>query len=84
MGLRKIKAKNKDEALKLLNDKRAELTKVRKEIKEDSSKLHQRIMNDKLTLEDVAKLYFPTKIIKPLSMIKSAYYRQVNPILGQT
>ena len=80
----KCEAKNEEEALKLLNDKKTELTKIRKEIREDSSKLHQNIMNDNLTLEDVAKLYFPTKTIKSIDMIKSAYYRQVNPILGKT
>ncbi len=80
----KCEAKNEDEALELLNNKKTELTKIRKEIRKDSSKLHQKIMNDNLILEDVAKLYFQTKTIKSIDMIESAYYRQVNPILGNT
>jgi integrase len=82
---RKVKcdATNKEEALRILNDKKAELAKDRAEIQKDSSLLHQKIMNNNLTLEDVAKLYFPTKTIKTITTIQSAFYRQVNPTLGK-
>ena len=79
----KCNATSKDDALKILNDKRAELTKDRNEIKKDASLLNRKIMNNNLTLEDVAKLYFPTKIAASIDMITSDYYRQINPILGK-
>lgn len=79
----KCDATNKDDALKILNDIKAKLLKDRKEIKKDSSLLHQKIMNNNLSLDDVAKLYFPTKTAKSLDMIKSAYNRLVSPTLGQ-
>ena len=79
----KCDATNKDEALKILNDKKLELTKDRKAIKKDSSLLHQKIMNNNLSLDDVAKLYFPTKTAKTTDMIKSDYNRLVSPTLGK-
>lgn len=79
----KCDATNKDDALKILNDIKAKLLKDRKEIKRDSSLLHQKIMNNNLSLDDVAKLYFPTKTAKSLGMIESAYNRLVSPTLGQ-
>ena len=79
----KCNATSKDDALKILNDKRAELTKDRNEIKKDATLLNRKIMNNNLTLEDVAKLYFPTKIAASIDMITSDYYRQINPILGK-
>lgn len=76
-------ATNKDEALRILNDKKAEIAKDRAEIKKDSSLLHQKVMNNNLSLEDVANLYFPTKTAKSTDMIKSAYTRLVNPTIGK-
>ena len=83
--IKKIKcnATSKDDALKILNDKRAELTKNRDEIKKDATLLNQKLMNNNLTLEDAAKLYFPTKIAVSIDMISSDYYRLINPILGK-
>ena len=80
----KCDATNKDDALKILNDIKAKLLKDRKEIKRDSSLLHQKIMNNNLSLDDVAKLYFPTKTAKSTDMIESSYNRLVSPTLGQT
>jgi len=79
----KCDALTKDEALKILNDKKAEIAKNKQEIEKDASLLHQKVMNSNLSLEDVANLYFPTKTIKTSKMISSAYYRQVNPIIGK-
>ena len=79
----KCDATNKDDALKILNDINAKLLKDRKEIKRDSSLLHQKIMNNNLSLDDVAKLYFPTKTAKSTDMIESSYNRLVSPTLGQ-
>lgn len=79
----KCDATSKDEALKILNDKKIEVSKDRKEIQKDSSLLHQKIMSNNLSLEDVAKLYFPTKTAKSKDMIESAYNRLVNPHIGK-
>jgi integrase len=79
----KCDATNKDDALKILNDTKAKLLKDKKEIKKDSSLLHQKIMNNNLSLDDVAKLYFPIKTAKSIDMIESAYNRLVSPTLGQ-
>ena len=79
----KCDATNKDDALKILNDIKAKLLKDRKEIKRDSSLLHQKIMNNNLSLDDVAKLYFPTKTAKSTDMIESSYNRLVSLTLGQ-
>ena len=79
----KCDATSKDEALKILNDKKIEISKDRKEIQKDSSLLRQKVMSNNLNLEDVAKLYFPTKTAKSTDMIKSAYYRLVNPNIGK-
>ncbi len=83
--IKKVKctANTKDDALKILNDKRAELTNDRAEIQNDHNLLSRKIMNNNLSLEDVAKLYFPTKTIKTIKSIESAFNRQVKPTLGK-
>ncbi|MCK5293628.1 MAG: site-specific integrase [Arcobacteraceae bacterium] len=79
----KCSATNKDEALQILNNKKAELSKDRAEIKQDASMLHQKVMNNNLSLEDVANLYYPTKTTVSNKMTSSAFYRLVNPIIGK-
>jgi len=78
----KCSAKSKNEALEMLNAKKAELTKDRADIAKDASLLHQKIMNKNLTLEDVAKLYFPTKTAKTAKSMESGYNQHINPTLG--
>ena len=79
----KCDATNKDEALKILNDKKAQLTKDRAEIEKDNSLLARKIMNSNLKLEDIAKIYFPTKTAKTTKMIESAFNRHIKPTLGK-
>ncbi|QSZ41354.1 tyrosine-type recombinase/integrase [Sulfurimonas aquatica] len=76
-------ATSKEDALQILNDKRTELTRDRNEIQKDASLLHQKVMNKNLTLEDISKLYFPTKTAKTIKMISAGYYSHINPILGK-
>ena len=76
-------ATSKEEALKILNEKRAELAKDRAEIEKDDSLLARKLMNNNLTLEDVAKIYFPTKTAKTTKMIESTFNRHVKPKLGK-
>lgn len=79
----KCSANTKEDALKILNDKRIELTKDRAEIQQDKSLLNRKIMNNNLSLEDISKLYFPTKTAKSKDMIESAYNRLINPHIGK-
>lgn len=79
----KCNANTKEDALKILNAKRSELTKDRSEIQKDASLLNRKLMNNNLLLEDVAKLYFPTKTAKSVDMIESAYNRLINPHIGK-
>ena len=79
----KCNANTKEDALKILNEKRAELTKDREEIQKDKTLLSRKIMTSSLSLEDVAKLYFPTKTIKSIKTIESAFNRHVKPTLGK-
>ena len=79
----KCNATSKDEALRILNDKKAELARDRADIKQDASLLHQKVMNNNLALEDLANLYYPTKTTISNKMTSSAFYRLVNPIIGK-
>lgn len=83
--VKKIKcdAKTKEDALKILNDKRNELSKTRLEIQKDTSLINQKIMHNNLSLEDVAKLYFPTMTAKSVKMIRSGFYNHIHPTLGK-
>ena len=78
----RCEATSKEDALKILNNKRAELAKDKAEIQKDASLLHQKVMNKNLTLEDVAKKYFPTKTAKTIKMIEAGYNSHINPTLG--
>ena len=78
----KTEAVSKEEALKLLNDKKAQLTKDREEIKKDASKLHQKVMNDSLTLDDIASKYHPTKTNPEAKRNEAKYKNHIKPILG--
>lgn len=79
----KCTATNKEEALKILNDKKMEISKDKREIEKDTSLLHQKIMNSNLSLEDVANLYYPTKTTVSNKTTSSTFYRFVNPIIGK-
>jgi integrase len=83
--IKKIKcsANTKEDALKILNDKRIDLAKDRAEIQKDHTLLSRKIMNNNLSLEDVSKLYFPTKTAKTTKMMKSGYIRLINPTIGK-
>lgn len=69
--------------MQILNDKRNELTKSRVEIQKYHTLLNRKLMTNNLTLDDVAKLYFPTKTAKTTDMIESSYNRYISPTLGK-
>ena len=58
----KCNATSKDEALRILNDKKAELARDRADIKQDASLLHQKVMNNNLALEDLANFSILPKL----------------------
>lgn len=78
----KCDARTKDEALKILNEKKAQIAKDKLEIQKDLSLLHKKMMNSNLSLADIAKLYFPTMTAKSVKMIESGFYNHINPSLG--
>jgi len=79
----KTSATNKDEALELLNKKKMQLSRDRMEIKKDASKLHQKILNNSLTLDELAAKYHPTKTNPEAKRNEAKYYNHISPILGK-
>ncbi|MFK5936817.1 MAG: site-specific integrase [Sulfurimonas sp.] len=79
----KTDATNRDEALKILNDKKAEIQKERNAMKNDFSRLHQKKLNDSLTLDDIAKIYHPTKTNPEAKRNEAKYRNHISPILGK-
>lgn len=79
----KTKATNKDEALELLNKKKIQLSRDRAEIQRNSSLLHQKILNNSLTLDEVALLYHPTKTNPEAKRNEAKYHNHISPILGK-
>lgn len=78
----KTDAHNKDEALLILQKKQQELKSDRNEIQKDSSKLQQKLLNNTLTLDDVAKKYHPTKTNPEAKRNEAKYYNHISPTLG--
>ncbi|MEA3383509.1 MAG: tyrosine-type recombinase/integrase, partial [Campylobacterota bacterium] len=78
----KCNATTKEDALQILNDKRNELIKARAEIQKNHTALNRKLMTNNLILDDIAKLYFPTKTAKTTNMIESSYNRHISPDIG--
>ena len=74
----KTEAKNKDEALIYLQAKQAELTRDRADIQKDSLKLHQKVLNNNLSLDEVAKMYHPTKTNKEATRNEAKYNNHIS------
>jgi len=79
----KTDATNKDDALKILNDKKMQLSKDRKEIAKDASLLHRKVFNNSLTLDEVALKYHPTKTNPEAKRNEAKYYNHISPSLGK-
>jgi len=80
----RVDATNRDEALEILNKKKIQLSKDRKEIQRDSSKLQQKILTNLITLDDLAAKYHPTKTNSEAKRNEAKYKNHISPILGQT
>ena len=57
----KTEAKDRDEALEILNAKKSELSKLKKEVKKDATKLEKMILNSTLSFEELSKLFFEAR-----------------------
>jgi len=79
----KTNATNRDDALEILNKKKIQLSRDRAEIARDSSKLHQKILNNLLTLDEVASKYHPTKTNPEAKRNEAKYHNHISPILGK-
>lgn len=84
--VRKIKtdAKNKDEALDYLNKERSRIRKEKTMLQIEQDKLTQSVRHGKLTLDDMAKLYYDNRTAKNNQKDKQRYKNHLSPIIGKT
>ena len=78
----KTDAKSKDKALALLNEAKAKVLQEKKECKRDLEKIQAKVMSERLTLDDVAKLYFPTKENAEAKKDERKYYKHISKVIG--
>ncbi len=76
-------AKDRDEALKMLNAKKSELTQDRKEIQKDETKLQQKVLNSSMTLDDVAKIFHDQRTNKDALQERQKFENHIQPFLGK-
>lgn len=84
--VRKVKtnAKDKDEALKLLNDERARVRIEKHELETSDQHTHQRIRNNNLSFDDMANLYYRERTAKNNHRDMQRYYNHLSPLIGTT
>lgn len=82
--VRKVKteAKNKDEALKLLNEERARVRTEKKILETTENHRHQRIRHNNLSFDDMALLYYADRTAKNNHKDKQRYYNHLSPLIG--
>ena len=78
----KSKATSKEQALQILNEIKAQVTKDKAEVQKDKTLLRRKVMNSNLTLDDVAKIYYDVKEIKDIRKQNSTYRLHISPVLG--
>ena len=78
----KTDANSKEEALKNLQEAKATVEKDKKLYKKDEDKIQAKVLNEKLTLDNVAKIYFPTKENLEAEKDKRKYYNHTSKVLG--
>ena len=81
-GVRKLvktEAKNRDEALELLNKKKSEVSKAKKEVKKDATKLERMIINQTLSLDELSQLFFENRTNDEVESDKSKYKNHIQP-----
>lgn len=80
---KRIEAKDRDEALEELNNYKAKVKKLKKEIKKEATALRHRSKNDLLTFDDIAFLYYSERNAKNNRKDEQAYYNHLSPIIGK-
>ncbi len=75
----KTDATDKDEALEILNKKKAEVVKLKKEVKKDALKLNRMIMNNALTLDELAKQFFKIRTNIEAKNEEQKYKNHIKP-----
>ena len=78
----KLNATTKEEALTEANEIKAEVRREKILLEKDSQKFEQKKRNKKLTLNDVAKLFFDQRDVKSNSRDKSVYRIRIENTLG--
>jgi len=78
----KTDAQDKDEALDILNNRKAEIVKVKKQIKRDSTTLHLQVRNDALTIDQLAELFYSTRTAKNNHKDHQRYNNHLSPLIG--
>lgn len=84
--VRKVKtdAKDKDEALKLLNEERARIRTEKNALENTKQHTHQRIRHNNLSFDDMANLYYSGRIAKNNHRDMQRYYNHLSPLIGTT
>ncbi len=84
-GVRKLiktEAKDKDEALEILNAKKLAVSKIKKEVKKDASKLEKMILNNTLTFDELSTLFFETRTNLEATNEKNQYLNHIQPFFN--
>lgn len=80
----KVDTMDKDEALNILNQTKAEITKLKNTIKKDATKLQKAIINKALTLDELSKLFFDTRNNVEARNDEQKYNRHIQPFFKKT
>ncbi len=82
-GRIKTDALTLEDALKTLNVKKAESARVRKENSNNDEVLNQRVKNNALTFDEMAKRYYKNRTAKNNTKDKQQYNNHLSPIIGR-
>ncbi len=82
-GQKKIDANTIRDALRTLNDRKAEADKLRRENTNEGDILQQRVRNNALTFDEMAKLYYTGRDTKNNSRDSQRYKNHLSPLIGR-
>ncbi len=74
---------DKDVALKFLNDKKDEVTRLKKTMDKEELQLQKKVQRKSFTLDQMAALYFDGRTTKGNTDDRQKYAKRVSPILGK-
>lgn len=83
--VKKVNAKtlDKDDALGILNAKKAEITKLKKTMTKEELRIKKKVRTKSFTLDQMADMYFDARTTKGNTDDKQKYYKRVSPVLGK-